>query len=142
MTLRNARAAASPPPDVPGADGVRLHLGIEFGDAANRVSGWRDAMAPTGRVALTPEEADRFTADMVARRFDDLMAVRVEASDHRLVRTRAMAAARPLDHVLVNVTQAGCVRGRTGRRRLEVGVGAMAVQRLSSPMNVRFEAAT
>ncbi|MFC0191471.1 hypothetical protein [Aureimonas pseudogalii] len=71
---------------------VQLQLGPGDGDAPSRVAAWRDAMAPTAELVLTPEEAEAFTASMSARRFGDLMVVRVTTSDHRLVRTRAMAA--------------------------------------------------
>lgn len=121
---------------------VRHSIRLADGDAAYRVAAWREAMATSGEIQLTPEEAERFVSESALRRLGPVLVGRMSASDFRLVRTKAFAARSRLDHVFINVFEAGYGYGTCGRRPMTFEVGSLCVTKLSSPAEYRLEGIT
>lgn len=121
---------------------VRHSIRLSDGDAAYRRAAWQEAMGTSGETQMTPEEAERFTSESLWRRLGPVLIGRITASDFRLVRTKAAAERVGLDHVFINVMEAGRGYGTCGRRRMDFGIGSLMITKLSSPADYTLEGVT
>lgn len=121
---------------------IRHFIRLADGDAAYRMAAWQEAMGTSGEIQVTPEEASRFTSESMWRRLGPAMVGRITASDFRLVRTKAAAERIGLDHVFINVFEAGRGHGTCGRRRMDFGIGSLVITKLSSPASYWLDSVT